>query len=135
MDAQHASDDAAAEAGTETVARGLPAWVYRDETFHRLEHQRVLLPAWQVVCHVNDIPEPGDYRLLDFLARPIVVLRGNDGQVNAFYNLCRHRAARLLDGDGDGWSGRCERGRIVCPYHAWSYDCLLYTSDAADDRT
>jgi phenylpropionate dioxygenase-like ring-hydroxylating dioxygenase large terminal subunit len=122
MDAQHASDDAATDPVAETLPRGLPAWVYRDERFHRLEHERVLLPSWQVVCHVNDIPTPGDYRLLDFLARPIVVLRGDDGQVNAFYNLCRHRAARLLDGDGDGWSGRCERGRIVCPYHAWSYD-------------
>jgi phenylpropionate dioxygenase-like ring-hydroxylating dioxygenase large terminal subunit len=122
MDALQPTTSAGDEGGDgQPLPRGLPAWVYRDERFYRLEVQRVLLPAWQVVCHVNDIPDPGDYRLLDFLARPIVVIRGESGRVNAFYNVCRHRAARLLDGDAGG-GGRCERGRIVCPYHAWSYD-------------
>jgi phenylpropionate dioxygenase-like ring-hydroxylating dioxygenase large terminal subunit len=46
------------------------------------------------------------------------VIRGDDGEVRAFYNVCRHRAARLLDSD----QGRCERGRITCPYHGWTYD-------------
>jgi phenylpropionate dioxygenase-like ring-hydroxylating dioxygenase large terminal subunit len=122
MDALQTTTSAGDEGGhRHPLPHGLPAWVYRDERFYRLEAQRVLLPAWQVVCHVNDIPDPGDYRLLDFLARPIVVIRGESGRVNAFYNVCRHRAARLLDGDAGG-GGRCERGRIVCPYHAWSYD-------------
>ena len=44
-------------------------------------------------------------------------MRGNDGAVRVFHNVCRHRAARLLDGP----RGNCTR-RIVCPYHAWSYD-------------
>ena len=104
------------------LPRGLPAWVYSDQRFHLLEMQRVLLPSWQIVCHESDVPEPGDYQLLDFLSRPIIVIRGEDGRLNALYNVCRHRAARLLDGDGPGGRGRCERGRIVCPYHAWSYE-------------
>jgi len=123
MDALQPTTDGEPEATDDgPLPRGLPAWVYRDERFFRLEMQRVLLPAWQVVCHVNDIPTPGDYRLLDFLTRPIVVIRGAEGRINAFYNVCRHRAARLLDARDPGGGGRCERGRIVCPYHAWSYD-------------
>ncbi|HZZ35260.1 MAG TPA: aromatic ring-hydroxylating dioxygenase subunit alpha, partial [Caulobacteraceae bacterium] len=72
--------------------------------------------AWQVVCHVNDIPETGDYHTLDLLNERVVAIRGDDGQVRAFHNVCRHRASRVLDGT----SGNCGR-RMVCPYHAWSY--------------
>ena len=73
--------------------------------------------SWQIVCHLNDIPNPGDYHTLDFLGEPLVAVRGQDDSVKAFFNVCRHRAARLLDGG----SGHCP-GRIVCPYHAWTYD-------------
>lgn len=75
----------------------LPAWVYRDPEFHRIEMARVMRPSWQVVCHVNDIPAAGDYRLLNFLGESIVVIRGDDGMVRALSNVCRHRGARILD--------------------------------------
>jgi len=100
---------------------GLPGWVYTDEDFFRREIERVMLPSWQVVCHQSDVAEPGDYRRLDFAGRPIFVVRGEDMEIRAFYNVCRHRASRLLDGDDTG-GGRCERKRIVCPYHGWTYD-------------
>jgi phenylpropionate dioxygenase-like ring-hydroxylating dioxygenase large terminal subunit len=95
----------------------LPGWIYRDADFLRAEKEQVFAASWQVVCHLNDIPNPGDYHTLDFLAEPIVAVRGRDFGVKAFFNVCRHRAARLLDGG----SGHCP-GRIVCPYHAWTYD-------------
>ena len=66
---------------------------------------------------MSDIPTPGDYHTLDFLGEPIVAVRGHDYGVKAFFNVCRHRASRLLDGA----AGHCP-GRIVCPYHAWTYD-------------
>ncbi|MDP8985348.1 MAG: aromatic ring-hydroxylating dioxygenase subunit alpha [Pseudomonadota bacterium] len=94
----------------------MPGWIYRDAEFLQAERQRVFAPSWQLICHVSDIPNPGDYQTLDFLGEPLVAVRGQDGDVRAFYNVCRHRAARLLDGA----SGHCV-GRIVCPYHAWSY--------------
>jgi phenylpropionate dioxygenase-like ring-hydroxylating dioxygenase large terminal subunit len=100
---------------------GLPAWVYRDRHFYELEVARVLLPAWQIVCHESDLPHPGDYQRFDFLGRPIVVIRDDDGELQALYNVCRHRAARLLDGDEATGRGRCPRTRIVCPYHGWTY--------------
>jgi carnitine monooxygenase subunit len=95
----------------------LPGWIYRDADFLEAEKERVFATSWQVLCHLNDIPDPGDYHTLDFLGEPLVAVRGQGQRVSAFFNVCRHRAARLLDGG----SGHCP-GRIVCPYHAWTYD-------------
>ena len=94
----------------------LPAWTYNDETFLALERDKIFMPAWHLVCHVSDIPEPGDYRSFAMLGERAVVVRGKDGAIRAFHNVCRHRAARLLDGS----QGNCG-GRITCPYHAWSF--------------
>lgn len=95
----------------------LPGWIYKDADFLEAERERIFSPSWQIVCHLNDIPKVGDYHTLDFLGEPIVVIRGSRLAVKAFYNVCRHRGSRLLDGT----SGNCP-GRIVCPYHAWAYD-------------
>lgn len=95
----------------------LPGWIYRDADFLAVEREVIFRRSWQIVCHLNDIPNQGDYHSLDFLGESVIVLRGDDGQVRAFHNFCRHRAARLLDGA----AGHCGR-RITCPYHAWTYD-------------
>ena len=95
----------------------LPAWAYTDTEFLALERERVFRPSWQVICHLSEIPKPGDYQCFDFIGEMLFALRGNDGAVRVFHNVCRHRAARLLDGP----RGHCTR-RIICPYHAWSYD-------------
>jgi phenylpropionate dioxygenase-like ring-hydroxylating dioxygenase large terminal subunit len=95
----------------------LPGWIYHDADFLQAENEQVFAASWQVICHLNDIPNPGDYHTLDFLGEPLVAVRGRDSGVKAFFNVCRHRAARLVDGG----SGHCP-GRIVCPYHAWTYD-------------
>lgn len=95
----------------------LPGWIYRDADFLAVEREVIFRRSWQIVCHLNDIPHAGDYHSFDFLGESVVVLRGEDGQVRAFHNFCRHRAARLLDGQ----AGHCGQ-RITCPYHAWTYD-------------
>ncbi len=94
----------------------LPAWIYRDPEFFELEQERIFRSSWQLVCHVNDVPQRGDYHTFEFLGESVIVVRGEDEQVRSFYNVCRHRAARLLDGP----KGHCGR-RITCPYHAWTY--------------
>jgi len=93
----------------------LPGWVYRDPDYFKVEMERVIRPAWQVVCHENDIPEAGDWRTLDIVGESIVVIRGQDGIARAFANFCRHRGARLVDGQAG-----CAK-RLTCPYHAWTY--------------
>lgn len=93
----------------------LPAWLYSDPEYFAVELKRLFRPSWQIVCHASDIAAAGDWHGLDYAGESIVVMRGADDAVRAFHNVCRHRGARILDG---------ERGcakRIVCPYHAWTY--------------
>lgn len=110
-----ADPDAALRAADPDAALSLPGWVYRDPEFFAAEAARVLRAAWQVVCHVSDVPAPGDWHSLDYLGESIIVVRGDDHEVRAFANVCRHRGSRLLDG-----ASGCAR-RLVCPYHAWTY--------------
>ena len=95
---------------------GLPGWVYTDPEFHAVEIDRVLRPSWQIVCHLSDVANTGDFHTIDLLGESVVVVRGDDDEVRAFANVCRHRAMRLVDGPRG-----CAK-KIVCPYHAWTYD-------------
>ncbi|MCU0826197.1 MAG: aromatic ring-hydroxylating dioxygenase subunit alpha [Tabrizicola sp.] len=97
--------------------RGLPAWTYHSPALFALERERLFLTHWQVVGHVADLPHPGDWLSFDLLGERAVVMRGQDSVVRAFHNLCRHRGARVLDGD----KGSC-KGAIVCPFHGWVYN-------------
>ena len=97
--------------------RGLPAWTYHSDALFQLEKQQVFLRHWQVVGHVSDIPAPGNWLSFDMLGERAVVMRGQDGVIRAFHNLCRHRGARVVD----GMQGHC-RNAIVCPFHGWVYN-------------
>lgn len=94
----------------------LPGWIYTDPEFFAVELERIFRPSWQIVCHVNEIARPGEYRTIDYLGESVVVIRGEDGRVRAFTNVCRHRAMRLVEGPAG-----CAK-KLVCPYHAWVYE-------------
>ncbi len=94
----------------------LPGWIYHDREFFDLEMERVIRPSWQIVCHVNEIPNRGDYQTIDYLGESVIVIRGEDGAVRAFTNVCRHRAMRLVEGPMG-----CAK-KLVCPYHAWTFE-------------
>lgn len=98
-----------------SLPHALPAWVYNNSEMTRLEHERILMPSWQIVCHVNSIAKTGDYETFDLGPESVLVLRDRDGSIRAFHNVCRHRGARLLDG-----AGNCP-ATITCPYHGWTY--------------
>jgi len=78
--------------------RGLPGWTYHTPALFDLERDRVLLTHWQVAGHVWDLPAAGDWLGFDFMGERAVIMRGADGTVRAFHNLCRHRGARVVDG-------------------------------------
>jgi len=93
----------------------LPGWLYHDPEFFEAEKKAFLRSAPQVVCHESELREPGEWRSLEYLGESVMVIRGDDGEVRAFSNVCRHRGSRLVDG-----TGGCAKV-LTCPYHAWSY--------------
>ena len=95
----------------------LPAWTYENDEFFALEREKIFLPAWQIVGHVSDLPDPGDYVTFELLGERAFVIRGKDGELRAFHNVCRHRAHAVVMGR----KGTCKRA-ITCPYHGWTYE-------------
>lgn len=96
---------------------GLPGWCYFSEQMFRLECDTVFRTHWQYVCHVNEVSGPGDYMTLDIAGERGMVIRGHDGTLRAFHNLCRHRGSRVV---GDA-RGTCNKA-LICPYHGWAYN-------------
>lgn len=97
--------------------RGLPGWSYHSDALLELEKQQLFRSHWQIVGHVSDVPRPGDYLTLDAVGERALVVRGKDGEVRAFHNLCRHRGSRVVADD----RGSCNNA-LVCPFHGWVYN-------------
>lgn len=97
--------------------RGLPAWTYSSEAMLALEKSEVFHTHWQIAGHVSDVPNPGDYLTFDIGEERAIVVRGDDGVIRAFNNLCRHRGARVASQA----QGHCKNA-IVCPFHGWVYN-------------
>lgn len=97
--------------------QGLPAWSYTNPELLEEEKEQLFRRHWQLVCHVNDVPEPGDFMAAEFTGERALVVRGKDGIVRAFHNLCRHRGSRVVAED----KGHC-RSAIICPFHGWAYN-------------
>ena len=76
--------------------------------------RRIICRSWQWVCHHEKLQEPGDFVAVEIAGMPVCVLRDGEGELRAFYNVCKHRAMRLLEGEG-------RKGKIMCPYHGWTY--------------
>lgn len=97
-------------------AEGLPAACYYDDAFYELERTRLFARGWMAVAFLNDVPEPGDVMPVRVADYELLVVRGQDGAVRVFYNVCRHRGMKLA-------TDKCTKARaIVCPWHSWSYD-------------
>jgi phenylpropionate dioxygenase-like ring-hydroxylating dioxygenase large terminal subunit len=96
---------------------GLPAWTYFSPELLELEKEELFRRMWQLACHVSDLPAPGDYVGFDIAGERALILRGKDGEIRAFHNVCRHRGSRVAAQD----RGHC-KSALVCPFHGWSYN-------------
>jgi Rieske 2Fe-2S family protein len=94
----------------------LPIDAYTGEEWFRRERKSLFGRSWLFAGMTEDLPRPGSYRCLDAGEAPLILLRDHEGRLRAFHNVCRHRGARLLEGEGT--LGR----RITCFYHSWSYE-------------
>ncbi|MBS7540903.1 aromatic ring-hydroxylating oxygenase subunit alpha [Ancylobacter lacus] len=95
-------------------AKSAPTAFYTDPEVFRAEVQHIHLKTWFFAGRVEEVPQPGDYKALNTVGGPAILVRGEDGVLRAFANFCRHRASILLEGCGNANS-------IICPYHAWYY--------------
>lgn len=98
-----------------TQASNLPGKLYRDEDIYRQELKRIFFRSWLCLGREEDLPEPGSFLTRKVGEESIILARGTDRVLRAFYNLCRHRSSRLLDGP-EG-----TKRVFQCPYHSWSY--------------
>ena len=97
-------------------ARTLPAAVYTAPEILATEQAGLFARTWLCVGREADIPAAGDYFTREIAGDSVIVIRGADNRLRAFFNVCRHRGSRLIDqAAGQGLN------RILCPYHAWSY--------------
>jgi choline monooxygenase len=93
----------------------IPAPWYFDERLAQLERESVFGANWQVAGHLDQVKEPGQFFTIDVNNEPLVVVRGDDGKLRGFYNVCRHHAAAVVP-ETHG----CAKN-FRCPYHGWTY--------------
>lgn len=111
-------------------AVALPPALFADAGIAALERERIFARDWHCVGRTDDFDAPGKYLALEIAGEPVAVLGDDAGGIRAFANVCRHRSARLLGGDGGGGDGgdgdgggrAGVTGPIQCPYHGWTYD-------------
>ena len=99
----------------ETPIRSLDARYYTDPVVFAAERDGLLARTWQFACHSSALENPGDYFAFDMAGESLFAIRGHDGVIRAFYNVCQHRAHQLVEGKGT-------TRVVVCPYHAWTYE-------------
>lgn len=93
----------------------LNAEAYTDPAWFAVDREHIIARSWQWVCHGEKLRRPGSFVTPEVAGHPIMLVRDRDSVLRAFYNVCKHRAHRLLTGEG-------RIGSITCPYHAWTYD-------------
>ncbi|MEM9517699.1 MAG: aromatic ring-hydroxylating dioxygenase subunit alpha [Actinomycetota bacterium] len=108
--------------------RTLPGRAYTDPARLDREIEHVLRPSWHCVGRADELADPGDHLAITILDEPVALVRGDDGELRALSNICRHRGMPVVTGAGTA------AGVFSCPYHAWSYglDGVLRTAPFTD---
>ncbi len=95
-------------------AETLPSRFYHDEAVHHFEKHHLFSTHWHYIGHRSRLTEPGDQIIATVAGNPVIAVKGNDGQIRAFYNVCRHRGGPLATED-------CRSSVLQCKYHGWTY--------------
>ena len=94
--------------------RVLAADYYINQDVLNKEKKQLFFDSWQYACHTKDIPSPGDYTTLTLFDQKIFLIKTNENEINAYFNVCPHRGHVLVEGQG-------QKRVITCPYHSWTY--------------
>jgi phenylpropionate dioxygenase-like ring-hydroxylating dioxygenase large terminal subunit len=111
----------------------LPSSWYLQDNIFSVEREKIFMKEWLCVGREELIPNAGDHKIMDVMGESIIVVRNTEGEVRAFYNVCRHRGSRICpthEQQNEPESenrvplrgGVTANGKITCPYHAWSYN-------------
>lgn len=104
-------------AGVEAALTLIPE-AYTDEGFYGIEQERVFGNSWVAVALTEEVSRPGQVKVVEIAGQSVIITRNKQGELRAFYNVCRHRGAMLLDKD----CRQVKSARFRCPYHSWAYD-------------
>ena len=96
-------------------ASTIPASWYVNKDLYDLELKTVFSNTWQLAARVDQVSQPGQYVTTDIAGEPIVLVRGGDGVLRGFFNVCRHHAAAVMT-EPEG-----KAAHLRCPYHGWTY--------------
>ena len=103
---------------------------YTDPEVYKLELEKIIYRNWILVGHATEFPEPGDFRVFNVAGESAIIVRGSDGTMKGFANVCRHRGSLVcLEEMGHA-------DKFSCPYHGWMYDIdgkLFAARDMASD--
>lgn len=92
--------------------------IYTDSGIFAAETEEIFAKAWKFLLHESEIPHEGDFRTATLAGRPLLVVRGEDGVIRSFFNVCPHRGAQLVREP----AGRLAQHRLQCFYHLWTFD-------------
>src|SRR5260370_14084617 len=96
------------------AADRIPKQRYYDEEFYALEAELFWPRVWQMACRLEEIPSRGDFVEYEILDQSVIVVRLDDDSVRAYYNSCRHRGMKFVEGSGS-------RHNFVCPFLGWCW--------------
>jgi choline monooxygenase len=96
-------------------ASTIPSSWYTHKAFYQLELKTVFSRSWQLAARLDQLTQPGEYVSTDISGEPVVLVRGNDGALRAFFNVCRHHAAAVMT------EPQGKATQLRCPYHGWTY--------------
>ena len=98
------------------LASTIPSDWYTNPARHLFERDTVFAPSWQCVARVDQLRGPGQFVSFEFAGEPMLIVRGADGVLRSFFNVCRHRAAPIAN-EPEGCASK-----LRCRYHGWTYD-------------
>ena len=101
--------------GQDRPGHTLPRELYVSEAAFQFDAHVMLKSVWLYACTVAHVKHPGDYFVFELASNSIIIVRGRDNRVRAFWNSCRHRGSRICE------QQRGRAARLTCPYHQWTY--------------
>ncbi|HMB60608.1 MAG TPA: aromatic ring-hydroxylating dioxygenase subunit alpha [Xanthomonadales bacterium] len=101
--------------GNQKQGHALDQAFYQDPDIYQRDIEQIYMRAWLYAGHQSEIPNKGDYFLYSVDVESVIIMRGDEGEIHAMLNVCRHRGSHVC------LEARGNQKRLTCPYHGWTY--------------